>query len=209
VSNPEPVTVTNCAGAAEGALKVVICGDVVLNVAVADLGAFIVTEQVPVPVQAPLQPAKVELDAGVAVKVTEVPLVKVAEQVVGQLIPDGLLATVPVPVPALVTARVKACVLNVAVTDLAAFIVTVQVPVPEHPPPLQPANTEPLAALAVRVTEVPLLNDAEQVLPQLIPAGLLVTVPLPAPDLFTVRVKRSAVLTALRISSMWTFLITL
>ena len=40
---------------------------------------------------------------------------------------------------------------NVAVTDLAALMVTEQVPVPEHAPP-QPVKVEPLAGLAVRVT---------------------------------------------------------
>ena len=46
-------------------------------------------------------------------------------------------------------------VLKVAVTDRAAVIDTVQVPVPVHAP-LQPENVEPLAADAVSVTEVPL-----------------------------------------------------
>lgn len=45
-----------------------------LNVAVTDSVAFIVTAQVPVPVQAPLHPANAEPDAGVAVSVTTVPL---------------------------------------------------------------------------------------------------------------------------------------
>src|SRR5439155_1357135 len=67
--------------------------------------------------------------------------------------------------------------------------VTVQAPVPEHPPPLQPLKVEPAAALAVSVTAVPLGKLAEQVAPQLIPAGELVTVPLPAPEGVTVRVK--------------------
>jgi hypothetical protein len=40
----------------------------------------------------------VEPEAAVAVSVTEVPEGKLAEQVVGQLIPAGLLATVPLPV---------------------------------------------------------------------------------------------------------------
>jgi hypothetical protein len=52
-----------------------------------------------------------------------------------------------------------------------------------HPVPLQPAKVEPVADVAVNVTSVPLLNEAEQVPPQLIPAGLLVTVPLPVPAL--------------------------
>jgi hypothetical protein len=40
---------------------------------------------------------------------------------------------------------------NVAVTDFAAVIVTVQVPVPEQPPD-QPIKADPLFADAVRVT---------------------------------------------------------
>jgi hypothetical protein len=46
----------------------------VLNVAVTDSAAFIVTAHVPVPVQAPLHPVNAEPDAGVAVNVTTVPL---------------------------------------------------------------------------------------------------------------------------------------
>ena len=60
----------------------------------------------------------------------------------------------------------------------------VTVPV-EQPAPLQPTNVEPVAAVAVRVTIVPLLKLAEQVLPQLIPLGELLTVPLPVPDFAT------------------------
>jgi len=67
-----------------------------------------VTAQVPVPVQPPpLQPVNVEPAAGVAVKVTAVPLAKPAEQVAPQEMPAGALETVPVPAPALVTASVK------------------------------------------------------------------------------------------------------
>jgi hypothetical protein len=77
----------------------------------------------------------------------------------------------------------------VAVTVVAAVSVTVQVPVPEHPPPLQPVKVEPAAGTAVRVTTVPLAQAAIQVEPQEIPAGLLVTVPTPEPVLLTVRVK--------------------
>ena len=70
-----------------------------------------------------------------------------------------------------------------------ALAVTVHVAVPEHPPPLQPENTEPLPATAVKVTLVPPEKLAEQALPQLMPLRLLVTVPLPLPDLITLRVK--------------------
>jgi hypothetical protein len=76
---------------------------VLAYVAVTDWAALIVTEQVPVPVHAPLQPVKVEPVAGVAVSVTAVPLAKLAAQVAGQLMPAGTLVTVPVPVPALVS----------------------------------------------------------------------------------------------------------
>jgi hypothetical protein len=44
--------------------------------------------------------------------------------------------------------------LNVAVTDFAAVIVTVHAPVPEHAP-LHPANTDPSAALGLRFTTTP------------------------------------------------------
>jgi hypothetical protein len=42
-----------------------------------------------------------------------------------------------------------------AVTDVAAVIDTVQVPVPEHPPPNQPVKVYPLFDQAVKVTDVP------------------------------------------------------
>jgi hypothetical protein len=103
-------------------------------------------------VQAPLQPAKVEPPAGVGVSVTVVPGVKPAEQEVPQVMPDGLEATVPLPVPVLLTVRAY---VNVAVTDFPVFIVTVQVPVPVHTPP-HPAKIAPLTGAAVRVTVVPL-----------------------------------------------------
>ena len=72
---------------------------------------------------------------------------------------------------------------------VAALSVTVQVPVPEQPPPLQPLKVEPAAGAAVRVTAVPLEYATAQVAPQEMPVGLLVTVPIPAPILLTVSVK--------------------
>jgi hypothetical protein len=77
----------------------------------------------------------------------------------------------------------------VAVTDVAALIVTVHVPVPEQPPPLQPVNVEPAAGVAVRATTVPLVKACEQVTPQEMPAGELVTVPPPFPDFVAESVK--------------------
>ena len=43
---------------------------------------------------------------------------------------------------------------KVAVTDWAVLIRTVQVPVPEQPPPLHPVKIEGVEAVAVKVTEV-------------------------------------------------------
>ena len=75
-----------------------------------------------------------------------------------------------------------------AVTDVAALSVTVHVPVPVQPP-LQPLKIEPAAGAAVKVTAVPLANAAAQVVPQEMPAGALVMVPVPAPLELTVSVK--------------------
>src|SRR5207249_2477336 len=55
----------------------------------------------------------------------------------------------------------------------------VQVLVPVQAP-LQPEKKKPVPGAAVRVTTVPVVNGAEHVPPQEIPAGELVTVPVPA-----------------------------
>lgn len=47
--------------------------------------------------------------------------------------------------------------------------------------PVQPTNCDLLSAAAVMVTSAPLTKEYEQISPQLIPGGLLVTVPLPVP----------------------------
>jgi hypothetical protein len=78
----------------------------------------------------------------------------VAEQVVGHEIPAGLLVTLPAPDPAMATVN-EWLATNVAVTAWSAFMVTVHVPVPEQPPPLQPVNVHPGSGLAPRVTFVP------------------------------------------------------
>jgi hypothetical protein len=64
-----------------------------------------------------------------------------------------------------------------AVTVLAAFMVTVQVVPFVASQPFQPVKRERRLGLAVRVTTVPMLKSAEQVDPQSSPAGLDVTVP--------------------------------
>src|SRR5437667_5568961 len=160
-----------------------------VKVAVTVVAAESVTVQAPVPEQPPpLQPVKVEPAAGTAVSVTAVPFVKLAAQVAPQLIPAGLLVTVPVPVPAGVTVNTKVGA-KVAVTVVAAESVIMHEPVPEHPPPLQPVKVEPAAGVAVSVTTVPLAKLAVHVAPQVIPTGELVTVPLPVPALLTVSAK--------------------
>ena len=59
------------------------------------------------------------------------------------------------------------------------------------PPPFQPSKVSPVAGVAVNVTTVPSAKLKVQTAPQLIPAGLLVTVPLPLPVLLTVKVRRT------------------
>ena len=65
--------------------------------------------------------------------------------------------TVPVPVPVLLTFRVWATAVNVAVTERLAVIETVQVFPAVESQPLQLVKVEPPAAVAVKVTEVPLV----------------------------------------------------
>src|SRR5438132_13901779 len=99
--------------------------------------------------------------------------------------PAGMAVTLPLLEPSRVTERVNwitpAETPKRANTVVLAVRVMVHVPVPVQPPPVHPSKVEPLAGVAVRVTCVPLSKEAEQVAPQLIPAGLEVTVPLPVP----------------------------
>ena len=142
---------------------------------------FSVSVQVDVPLHAPDQPANVDPAAGMAVRVTELPVAKFAEHVCPQSIPAGLLVTVPDPVPEFVTvscAGGAVAVLNPADTKVLPAMVTLHAPVPLQAPP-QPVNVMPDAAVAVRVKAVPAEKVAEQVCPQLMPAGELVMVPLP------------------------------
>ena len=67
-----------------------------------------------------------------------------------------------------------------AVTVVAALTVTAHEPVPEQAP-VQPAKVEPEAGVAVRVSAVPGVTDCEQLVPQLMPPAVLVTVPAPEP----------------------------
>jgi hypothetical protein len=65
----------------------------------------IVITQSPVPEHAPDQSVKIDPDEGVAVNVTVLPCSYVSAQVEPQSIPDGLLVTIPSPVPDLDTRR--------------------------------------------------------------------------------------------------------
>ena len=85
------------------------------------------------------------------------------------------------PLPLLLTESVYELSVNVADTEVAAVIDTVQVLVPVQPPPLHPLKLDPVEGEAVSVTDVPWLYVAVQVPPQLIPTGDDVTVPLPLP----------------------------
>ena len=111
-----------------------------------------------------------------AVRLTVVPPLKLAEQVPGQLIPDGWLVTVPLPDTVTVNWAVAAGV-KVADTDWLPAITSWQ-EVPLQAPP-KPEKLYPAAGVAVSVTLDPVLKLAEHVFGQLIPAGWLVTVPLP------------------------------
>ena len=75
---------------------------------------------------------------------------------------------------------------KLATTEVAPATETVQLPVPVQLP-LHPVNVEPELATADKVTDVPLEKADEQVVPQLMPLGELVTVPEPVPPLVTVK----------------------
>jgi hypothetical protein len=147
--------------------------------------APIFSVQAAVPEQAPDHPAKLELAAGVALSVTDVPDVKVPLQLWPQLIPAGLLVTVPVPGPTADTVTVPGAE-KAPPTVVSAFNTTVHFPAPEQAP-LQPENESAAAGVAVSVTEEPAAKLALQVVPQLRPAGVLLTVPDPLVE--TVRLK--------------------
>src|ERR1700722_15036059 len=115
-----------------------------------------------VPLQPPPDhPAKVEFMTGVSVSTTSVPALKPAVQVFPQLIPDGLLVTVPCPVPARVTLSMgNAIGLKVALTCVFWLRVTVQVGLfPLQPPPDYPVRAQSAPGVAVSTTGVPGLKE--------------------------------------------------
>jgi len=172
-----------CAGTQLGSVQ----PPLTLNVADTDCAADIVTAHEPVPEQpAPLQPAKVEPAAGTAVSVTTLPRLKLPAQVAPQLMAAGDEVTVPEPLPPSPTLSVAMLTLKVAPTVCAPETVTVQEPVPEQTPPLQPAKLDPLAGTAANVRTVPVFTFTPHVATQLIKAGVEVTRPEPVPLMATV-----------------------
>jgi hypothetical protein len=95
------------------------------------------------------------------------------------LIPDGLLVTVPLPLPSLVTERFQIR-MNAAWTDLEPVITTVHWFPATESHPLHASNRQPDRGVGVRVTEDPSSKFAVHVTPQLIPEGELETAPLPS-----------------------------
>jgi hypothetical protein len=145
-----------------------------------------VTLAAPVPEQAPLQPAKVELALAVAASETAVPEANCAVQLPAeQERPPGVLATEPWPVPATTTVRFFCVSAKVAVQLCALDMVTLAAPLPEQAPD-QPVKVDPDAAVGVRVTLAPWAKLAAHVAAeQLMPAGALATVPDPVPATVT------------------------
>jgi hypothetical protein len=150
------------------------------------LWATVIVHVAPVPQPAPFQPTKCELVAwsGVAVSVTHAPAGYSVLHAAEQLMPAGVLVTVPYPSPVTDTLTVYRGSKS-AVT--AAGAVMEQAPFPEQPP-LQPAKYELPRGSAVSVTRFPMANVAEQEVVQLMPAGALDTAPYPDPATFTTTV---------------------
>ena len=84
------------------------------------------------------------------------------------------------------TPDIMIAVLNIAYTVVSPKRFTVHVPVPLHPPPLQPPKVELETEVAVSVKEVPEFAVSEQSEPQEIPVPVIM--PLPAPLFATVNV---------------------
>jgi hypothetical protein len=100
--------------------------------------------------------------------------------------PGTTVAVVPVPGSGTKLNVLPLLLLNVAVTEWFVFMVTLQAPVPEQSM-LHPPKLELFPAISESITTVPLGKLAEQVSGQLIPAGLLVTEPVPLPARVTMR----------------------
>ena len=145
VPAPAPVVLTVSAN----------CGEKVAVTLAAEVPT--VRLHVPVPVQAPVQPAKTNPAAGEAVRLTAVPVAREALQdVLGQLIPPTSLVTVPELEGVIET--LTESVMKSALTAKAEPILAIVHVVPLGAgQPVHPLNTEPAWAVAVRVTGSPIL----------------------------------------------------
>ena len=141
---------------------------------------FMVTTHVSVPLHAPDQLVKADPVFGVAVRVTDVPLTNELEQFVPQSIPWGEDFISPEPTPSFCRFKVNNGA-KTALTVLFLLMVRMQELVPVHSPD-QPVKADPIAGVAVKVTEAPLTNEKEHIVPQSIPDGVDVTVPEPVPS---------------------------
>ena len=167
-----------------------------LKMAVTNWAADMVTVQEPNPGHPgnPFQPANVAPPLGAAVSVTEVLAGKFELQKVPpfpQLIPAGALVILPTPLPPKPTVKLNPPPddVKLAFTFSDAAIVTLQTVEVLVQAPVQPVKVDPPLGAAVKVTIVFGAYATAQVvppLPQLMPAGLLRTFPVPA----TVTVKR-------------------
>ena len=102
--------------------------------------------------------------------------------------PVGRLVTVPGPDFATLSVYVAilvAAIPKLAIAVIVRLLAIVQAAVPVHAP-LQPVKVELVAGAAASLTTVPAEYVAEHVGPQSIPAGILVTMPVPVPAVPTV-----------------------
>jgi len=141
----------------------------------------IVRKQEPLPVHAPLQPAKSDVPFGVAVSVTCVPESYEGVQAEPQFTPSGDETTVAATAAGALHREHEAVHHErPPFTARAAVIVTVQSVVPVHAP-VQPVNVERLSGAADNVTGEPDAKLAEHVEPHDTASGDDVTTPPPVP----------------------------
>ncbi len=88
-----------------------------MNVAATLLSAVTLTAQVPLPLQAPLQPRNVQSVCGVTLNVTLVPLANEPLHVPGQFMPAGELVTWPLSDGERLTVNVYFCLTVCAKSD--------------------------------------------------------------------------------------------
>ena len=123
--------------------------------------------------------------AAVTVKLALLPAAIVCT-VVGEMLPLAPVLGVTVTFTGVLAAVKLAWQVEFA-ASVTCVLAAVPVQLPDHP-----EKVAPLVGAAVKVTTVFCANAAEQVLPQAIPAGLDVTVPVPVPDGVTYNVNCGA-----------------